>query len=154
MENSCTCDICNVKVHRAFFVKHLRSKKQLDKIMQNEMIIPERLFKEEQTPIQNKIKKVANPKTLKQIARQNIKLNDKKINKELAKKMINPYYFIDENLKIGFKINLESYNINHANSLLNMIPNFPDIGIETRYINKIFKEMATIHARIINQYMF
>ena len=37
--------------------------------------------------------------------------------------MINPYYFFDEKLKIGFKINLS-----------NIVPNFPDIGIETRYI--------------------
>ena len=68
--------------------------------------------------------------------------------------MINPYYFIDENLKIGFKINLEGHNINHTNSLLNIEPNFPDIGIETRYINKILKEMATIYARLINQYYY
>ena len=68
--------------------------------------------------------------------------------------MINPYYFIDENLNIGFKINLESHNTNHANSLLNIIHIFPDIGIETRYSNKILKEMATIYARLINQYKF
>ena len=68
--------------------------------------------------------------------------------------MINPYYFIDENSKIGFKINLESHNINHANYLFKIFPTFPDIGIETRYINKILKEMATIYARIINQYEF
>ena len=68
--------------------------------------------------------------------------------------MINPYYFIDENLKIGFKINLESHNINHANSFLNIEPNFPDIEIETRYINKILKELATIYARLINQHKF
>ena len=68
--------------------------------------------------------------------------------------MINPYYFIDENLKYGFKINLESHNINHANSLLNILSNFPGIGIKTRYINKILKEMATIYARLINQYKF
>ena len=54
-------------------------------------------------------------------------MNDKKLDKELTKKMINPYYFIDENLKIGFKINLESHNINHATSLLKIIPNFTDI---------------------------
>ena len=68
--------------------------------------------------------------------------------------MINPYYFIDENLKIGLKIILVSHNINHAKSLLNIEPNFPDIGIETRYINKILKKMATIYARLINQYKF
>ena len=72
----------------------------------------------------------------------------------MAKKMFNPYYFIDENLKEGFKINLESHIINRANSLLNIEHNFPDIGIETRYINKILKQMATIYARLINQYKF
>ena len=92
--------------------------------------------------MKRKIKKIYNPKTLEQIARQNIKLSDKELDEEIAKKMINPYYFINENLKIGFKINLESHNVNHANSLLNIIPNFPDIGIETRYINKIIKELS------------
>ena len=53
--------------------------------------------------------------------------------------MINPLYFDDENLKIGFKINLESHKVNHANSLSNVVLNFPDIGIETRYINKNLK---------------
>ena len=115
------------------------------------MIISEGLFKEEHTPNKNKIKKVYNPKTLKQIARENIKMNDKELDKVIAKKLINPYYFIDENLRIGFKSNLESHNIDHANSLLNIIPTFPDIGIETRYFNKNLKEMATIFARLINQ---
>ena len=81
-------------------------------------------------------------------------MNDKELDKEIAKRMINPYYFTDENLKIGFKINLESHKINHANSLLNYTPNFPDIGIEKRFINKILKEMATIYSKLINQYKF
>ena len=50
--------------------------------------------------------------------------------------MINPYYFIDENLKNGFKNNLESHNINHANSILTITPNFPEFGIILRYIKK------------------
>ena len=50
--------------------------------------------------------------------------------------MINPYTFIDENLKIGFKINLESHNINHANTILHITPNFQEFGIEFRYIFK------------------
>ena len=66
--------------------------------------------------------------------------------------MINPCYFIDENLKKGFKINLESHNNIHVNSILSIIPTYPDFGIETRYINKILKGMATIYARLINQY--
>ena len=134
--------------------KHLRSEKHLENMIQNEMIIPDWLFKEERSPIKKKIQKIYNPKTLQQLARQNIKMNDKELDREKAEKMINPYYFIDENLRIGFKINLESHNINHAISLLNIEPNFPDIGIETRYINKILKEMATIYARLINQYKF
>ena len=150
MENSRRCEICNINVHRASFVKHLRSEKHLENMIQNEMIIPEWLFKEERTPIKKKIQKVYNPKTLKQIAREKIKLDDK----ELAKMMINPYYFIDENLKIGFKFNLESHNISHANSILTITPNFPECGIEFRYINKIMKELSIIYARLINQYMF
>ena len=46
-------------------------------------------------------------------------MNDKELDKKLAKKMISPYYFIDEILKIGYEINLESHNNNHANSLEN-----------------------------------
>ena len=38
---------------------------------------------------------------LKQKARENIKLDDKELDKELAKKMINPNYFTDINLKMG-----------------------------------------------------
>ena len=74
--------------------------------------------------------------------------------KKLAKKMINPYKLIDENLKIGFKIILESHNINLANSILTIIPVYTDLGIETRYNNKILKEMATVYARLIDQYKF
>ena len=94
------------------------------------------MFKEERSPIKKKIQKVYNPKTLKQLAREKIKLDDK----ELAKIMINPYYFIDKNLKIGFKINLKSHNFSHANSILSITPNFPEFGIEFRYINKIVKK--------------
>ena len=150
MENSRTCDVCNVNVHRASFSKHLRSKKHLENMIQNEMIIPEWFFKEEKSPIKKKIQKVYNPKTLKQLAREKIKLDDK----ELAKIMINPYYFIDKNLKNGFKIDLESHNISHANSILTIIPKFPEFGIEFRYFNKIVRELSFIYARLINQYKF
>ena len=68
--------------------------------------------------------------------------------------MINPYYFIDKKLKIGFKINLESHNFSHANSILSILPKFPEYGIEFRYINKIVKELSVIYARLINQYKF
>ena len=81
-----------------------------------------------------------NPKSLKQLARKNIKLYNKQLNKELARRMINPYYFTDRNLKVGFKINLDSHHINHDNSKLIIIPNHPEFGIEVRYIDKIVKE--------------
>ena len=148
MDNRRICEVCNVNVHRASFSKRLRNKKHLENVEKNEMIIPEWFFKEEKSPIKKKIQKVYNPKTLKQLAREKIKLNDK----ELAKIMINPYYFINRNLKIGFKINLESHNFSHANSILTITPNFPEIGIEIRYINEIVKELSVIYARLINQY--
>ena len=150
MENSRTCEVCNVNVHTASFLKHLRSKKHLKNIEQNELIIPDWLCEEERSPIKKKIQKVYNPKTLKQLAKEKIKIDDK----ELARMMINPYYFIDENLKIGFKINLGSHNFSHANSILTITPNFPEVGVEFRYINKIVKELSVIYARLINHYKF
>ena len=149
--NSRICEICNVDVHRASYIKHLRSKKHIENIGVNEMIIPEWLF---QTLVGNQIKKINNPKPLKQLARNNIKLDDKQLNKELAKKMINPYYFTDRNLKVGFKINLDSHNLQHTNSKSTSTPYHPEFGIEFRYINKIMKELAVIYARLINQYKF
>ena len=113
------------------------------------MIIPEWLFQE---PVENKIKKIYNPKLLSQLARDNIRLDDKQFKKELAKKMINPYYFTDKNLKVAYKINLDSHNLHHTNSKLTITPNFPEFGIEFRFVNKIMKELAVIYARLINQY--
>ena len=68
--------------------------------------------------------------------------------------MLNPYYFTDRNLKVGFKIDLDSHHINHANSKLTITLNYPEFGIEVRYINKIIKELSVIYARLINQYKF
>ena len=118
------------------------------------MRIPLWLFKVEQAPIKKKMKKVYNPKTSKQIARENMKVDDKEVQKEKAETMPNPYFFIDENIKMGFKINLESHNLNHTNSFLNVFPNSPDIGIETSYNKKILKVMAIFYARVKNQCKF
>ena len=128
------CEICNVDVHRASYLKHLRSKKQLENIKQNDMIIPEWLFQE---PDENIIRKIYNSRPLRQIARDNIRLDDKQLKKELARKMINPYYFIDRNLKVGFKINLDSHHFNHAKSKLTILPNYAEFGIEVRYVKKL-----------------
>ena len=147
--NSRKCEICNVVVHRASYTKHLESKKHLENIKKNNMIIPEWLFQE---PVENKINKIYNPKSLKQIARNNVKLDDKQLNKELAKKMIYPNYFTNRALQVGFKINLDSHHINHANSKLTITPNDPEFGIEVRYIKKITKDLSVIYARLINQF--
>ena len=97
------------------------------------------------------MKKVNKPITFKQIARENIKIHDKELHKELAKKMINSYYFTDENLKVGSKINLVSHDNNRASSILSNIPISSDLGIETRYLNKVSKEVAPFYARLTNQ---
>ena len=115
------------------------------------MIIPEWLFQE---PVENKIKKIYNPKSLKQLARNKIKSDDKQLNKEFARKTINPYYFIDKNLQVGFNIYLDSHHINHANSKITIKPTHPEFGIEFHYINQIVEELSVIHARLINQYKF
>ena len=68
--------------------------------------------------------------------------------------MINPYYFTKENLKIGFKTRLENHNVNHGKSILSITLKYTIFGIETMYVNAIFKKMATVYARLINQYKF
>ena len=68
--------------------------------------------------------------------------------------MITPYYLTDRNLKVGFIITLESHHNNHANSKLNIRPNYPEFGMKVRYINKIIKELSIIYARLINQCKF
>ena len=76
------------------------------------------------------------------------------MNEELAEKMLNPYYFTDRNSKVGFKINLDSHQINHANSKLTILPNYPEFGIEIRYVIKILKGLSVFYARLMNQYKF
>ena len=53
--------------------------------------------------------------------------------------------------KMGFKIILEGHKIIHAYSMISITPIYSDFGVETRYINKFLKEVATIYARFINQ---
>ena len=90
METSRRCEICNFDVHRASYAKQLRSKKHSEKLGQNYIKTPEWLFREKQAPIKNTFKNIYNPKTLKQIARDNFLLNKKKLNKEFVKKVFYP----------------------------------------------------------------
>ena len=39
--NSRKCEVCNVDVHRASFVKHLRSRKRIENEKLNKLFIPE-----------------------------------------------------------------------------------------------------------------
>ena len=74
--------------------------------------------------------------------------------KEEAEKFINPYFFTDRNLKVGFNITLESHHIKHAKSELITEPNYPKFGIEVRYNNKIMKTLSVVYVGLINQYNF
>ena len=103
MENSRRCDICDVDIHRERFAKHLRNQKHLKDIKQDDMIIPDWLFQE---PVEKKPRKICNPDQFKQIARENINIDDKELNKELAKKMFNPYDFADRALQVRFDITI------------------------------------------------
>ena len=111
------------------------------------MINEEWLFKE---PVDNKIDNKNNPKSLKQLAREKIKLDDKK----LAENKINPSYVTDGNLKVEFKIKLDTNKKNHGKSKLTIPPNYHVFGIEVRYINKIIREFSVNYARLINQNKF
>ena len=44
MENTHSCDIYNIDLHRASFAKHLGSKKDLENIKHDELTIPEGKF--------------------------------------------------------------------------------------------------------------
>ena len=72
--NSRECYVGNIDVHRASYQKHLRSKKHLEKDKQNELIIPEWLVKE---PFENKMLKNFNLKSVKLIAMENVKQDNK-----------------------------------------------------------------------------
>ena len=78
-----------------------------------------------------------NPKSLKQLARDNIELDDKQLNEELAKKMLNRYYFTDENLRVGFS---KGDSTNYTQLLKSFTTLFLAIEstIYPRYIMKIY----------------
>ena len=87
--NSPKREIGNVDGHRASYGKQLRSKKHLENQKMIEMMIPEWLFQE---PVENKINKIFDPKSLEQIARDKTNLGDKQLNKKLAKRIINLFF--------------------------------------------------------------
>ena len=76
------------------------------------------------------------------------------MNKKLASWMLNPYYFTDRTLQVAFIKSLDSHHINHANSKIFIKRNYPEFGIEIRYINKIMRELSIFYARLKTQYKF
>ena len=57
-----------------------------------------------------------------------------------------------ERYKLDLRDFLNGQIINHGHSEINIKPNFPELGIETRYNTRIPREMATTYARFGNQY--
>ena len=55
---------------------------------------------------------------------------------------------------MGFKINLDSHQKNHANSNLTITPNYSEFGIEVRYIIKITNRLSVNYARLKTQCKF
>ena len=86
------------------------------------------------------------------MARENIKIDDKELDKELVEKTNNPLYFTNRVLKAGFNNNLDSHFIKNINSKLTITPKY--LEIEKIHNNNILSEMSHIHARLINQYNF
>ena len=150
-KNSRKCDFCNIDVQRASYAKQLRRKLHYENEKQEKMIIPEWLFKE---TIENIPRKKYNPRPLREIVTDNIKKDDKKLTKELAKKMTHPAYFNDRPLQIGFNITLDSHHTYHASFKLSIKPNYVEIGIETRNVKKSLEQLATFYARLLNQYKY
>ena len=68
--------------------------------------------------------------------------------------MINLYYFTERVLQIGFHITLGSHQFNHTKSKKNNKPNYPELGIKLRCINKSIKELFVFNARFTNQNKF
>ena len=140
------CERCNIIIHRASYAKHLKSKKHLNNNENQENIINK--------PSSSKENKNFNPKSLKEIARDKIKLSNKDLDKEITKKMLNPYCFKDQSFYDFLKTNLDSHHINHLNSKITISSTAQSPHIDKIVINRIVNETATIYAKLISQFKF
>ena len=90
------CEICDIQIHRSSLAKHLKSKKHINKLSSNNEDQKDIVNK----PSTSKTEIIKNsPKSLKELAKDQVKLD----NKELAKKVLNPYYFKDTFFNNFFK---------------------------------------------------
>lgn len=114
------------------------------------MIIPSKFFDMKTNKMKKETKKEV--PSLKQLALENINLSEKELKKELAKQMINPYYF-SKRYQPQYKIDLDSHHINHTNSKITISSKY-ELEVEISEINSILREMSITYARLINQYKF
>ena len=136
-EKSCRWDNSDTDDQKVSISKHLGSEKHWKNMKHKAMIKPEWLFQE---PIENIPRNKYSPKALNQIVRENFKIDVMKLSKELAKRMINPYYFTDGALQVGLNNTLESHLSSYANSIISIKTNFTEL--ETRHVEKILHEVA------------
>ena len=100
------CDPCDKHILTSSFAKHLKSKLHLQNIggvtPPESRPLPEPV--EQQQP-------QAVP-TFKKLARAKIHLSTRELEKEVAKRMINPYYF-SERYERQYEVNLDRHHPNH-----------------------------------------
>ena len=132
--NTKYCEVCDKHIHTSSFSGHEKSKIHLH----NFGVVPGE-------PIQRRARLVP---TLKQLARAKVNLSEK----ELAKHMINPYYF-SRRYEPQYEVNLDQHHPKHLNTKTTPKSKY-NLGVELIDLNKIFKEMSTIYARLIEQYKF
>ena len=82
--NQRCCEVCNISIHRASYAKHLRSKSHSE----NEKVIPSNFFNEATTSRQS-----TRVPSLKDSAKQTINISGKTLEKGMAERILNPYYF-------------------------------------------------------------
>ena len=80
--------------------------------------------------------------------------NIKETNKNIKKNYKIEYKFTDNILGTAYDITIDRHHKKDLNSQITITSKFNNTEIEMYYINEIFKEMAHIFARYVNQYMF
>ena len=104
---------------------HLKSRKHLKNISQNEVIIPKK------KPI-----------------KRNVKVPD------IVTKDKNRYCFTDKILRKAYNIIVENHHVKNVNSKITITPNHEIIGIAEYHFDKKVIEMANIYAKLVNQYKY
>ena len=78
----------------------------------------------------------------------------KETNKNIKRNDKIEYKFTDDILNKIYDITVDRHHKKDLNSQITITSKFDNTGIEMYYIDKIFKEMAHIYAKYINQYKF